>query len=129
MATYSRRALAQGFLSLRDRHGHTRATRALAAALIVHKKVREADFVIRELRRELFLTKQELHVRVVSARELSADLKRSLEKLLKQRSRAASVHADYALVPALTGGFVVDSPTETVDASVQRQIATLKHLG
>lgn len=123
-----RRALAKAFMSLAAARGHDHAVNALAAVIISEKRTREVGLIVQEIARELFAQKKELHATVTSAHPLSAELKKTITALLKKRSAATSVHATYAVDPALKGGFVARTPQGEINASIAHQLSTLNHI-
>ena len=128
MKTISRKSLAKAYLSLAQSRGQKHATQALAAALLTEKKVHDLELVIKEISRELLTANQELHVEIISANELSTPIKSSIKTMLKSRTSASRISATFTTNPHLKGGFMARTPTEEIDASIARQISTLKHL-
>lgn len=123
MKRYSKQQLAKGYLVLAERSPR-RAAQALAAALISQRATRDVDLVVREIARRL-LAQGEAHVRVSSARPLSAKHQRSLAQLIRHLTGAATVQAEYAVDPALHAGFVVETPTAVLDGSVAGLLKSL----
>lgn len=123
MKKYTRQQLAKGYLALAE-HAPKRAVAALAAALISQRATRDLDLVVREISRHL-LARGQAYVKVTTARPPSAKHQRSLVHMIKHFTGATHVHADYAINPALHGGFVAETATSEIDASVTGILKTL----
>ena len=117
MKRYTSAELARGFLTLREKTSHTKATQALAAALISGKISHRLESVVHEIHREL-LRQGTAVAQITSAHELTGELKRELTHLVKKLTAASHVEATYHLNPDLIGGFIAITPTHTIDASV-----------
>lgn len=115
MKRYSKSELAKAYLALA--RSPREAVRALAAALIMQKMTHEIDFVVREVSRQL-QSQGVVVAGVTSARQLSAELKSTMETFLKRLTGAKQLHTDYHLDQNLIGGFIAQLPTQEIDASL-----------
>jgi len=124
MRKYSRKQIAKAYLKLRQEKSSQYALEALAATLFSSSRSRDAELVVREIGR---VSAEAGHVpaHIISARELSHELKQSIENLIKDTSHAQTVSASYEVNPDILGGFIVSTPTGEIDASIQ---GTLKQL-
>lgn len=125
MKKYSKKQLAKGYLALRQ-HAPRRAATALAAALLSQRSIRDLEIVVREIGR-LLLTDGHALVNISTARPATASQQHALEAVVRQRTGATVVHAEYTTNPALHGGFVITTPTETIDGSLSGVVRRLTH--
>lgn len=95
--------------------------RQLAAFLIDTKRTREADLLVRSIEEEL-----ELHgtvvATVVTARQLSDTLSRQIATLLSADTVALREKNN----PEIIGGFLLETPSKRLDATIQHKLAALR---
>jgi F0F1-type ATP synthase delta subunit len=102
--------------------------KVVAAYLLEHNLADDADLVIGDIERELFVQGGQLNVSVTSARPLSAHLREELKNYLKQATRAKHVSVSEQIDASLVGGLVAKTPDGELDLSVRsklKQIAAL----
>lgn len=100
----------------------------LAAYMVAHNIIDQADVMVNDIAHELFVRSGLLTVEVVSARELSAELKQSITDLLQTATGAQSVVMHQSVDQALLGGFVARTADAELDASVRSKLMALSAL-
>ena len=117
MRGYSRTHLAAAYVQLRARYAVSPLLRVLAQELVRHRAVAEVDSIAAEIGRELLRQRRELLAEVVSARPLSAAVRRELKTFLAETSGARTVHLSFRINPAVIGGCQVLTPDSVLDAT------------
>ncbi len=100
-----------------------------AAYLVASNRQNETGLLAHDIAHELFVQGGRLSVDVVSARELSDDVKTELAKMLRSATGATHIVMDERRDPSLLGGLVARTPSAVIDLSVRtklKQIATIK---
>jgi F-type H+-transporting ATPase subunit delta len=97
----------------------------LAAYLIETRRTNELNLMVRDIQYSLA---QKGHVAgtVVSAFELSAAAKKSVEAFAKDVSGASAVTLEMVVDPSVLGGIKVSLPGKELDATVSRKLTLLK---
>lgn len=117
------RVVATKLLSEPARRNHW--LQALAAFLLEHKMVDDADLVLNDIAHEIFAQSGELLVDVTSARPLTDAVRKELAHYLKQATDARQVvlteHTDKSLI----GGFTARTPDQELDTSIRTQLQQL----
>lgn len=127
MKRYSKSQLAKGYLALaRERSPH-HAREALAAAIMSLRLTHEVEAVVREISRELAQEGRILG-EVISARQLSPELKKEIEGTLKRLTPTAHLSLTYQRDENLIGGFVAKLPTQEIDASLIAVIRKISYV-
>lgn len=125
MKKYSKKQLAKGYLALAA-HAPRRALSALAASLIEQRATREVEIAVREIDR-LLLAQGIARVHIATARPVSEKQRHTLESLIRHRTGAEHVQAEYTVDPTLHGGFTVTAPTFEINGSVAGTLHRLAH--
>ena len=99
--------------------------RRLAAYVVAHDMADQADLIINDIAHELYEQAGLLTVEVVSARELSSEMRASLTELLKTQTAASDVSLYEVTDPALLGGFIARTADAELDASVRSRLDKL----
>lgn len=123
----SRRVIARAFVAkLVDeptRQAHW--VKVLAAYLVEQKQIDTVDMLLADISREYFAKTGVLLADVTSARPLTAEMRKAVEKALHEATEAKKVviteHTDQALI----GGVVARTPDAVLDASVRSQLNQL----
>ncbi len=102
--------------------------RRLAAYVVTHKMADQVDLLVNDIAHELFLQTGLLTIEVVSARELSADLKASIGELLQTKTGAQEVVVHQSVDRDLLGGFIARTADAELDASVRTKLRALASL-
>lgn len=100
-------------------------SRQLAAYLIESRRTSELSLMTREIQYRL---SEKGHVMgtVTTAHELSAATQSAIEAFAKQQSKAQSLQLDTIVDEAVLGGVKLDLPGHELDATISRQLTTLK---
>lgn len=102
--------------------------RRLAAYAVVHNMVDQIDLIVNDIAHELHQQAGILTVEVVSARQLSDEVRQSLRDLLRREAGAEEVVLHETTDQALLGGFVARTPDAEIDASVRTRLQKLAAL-
>jgi F-type H+-transporting ATPase subunit delta len=100
----------------------------LAAYLVMNNMTDQVDLIVNDIAHELYEQAGILTVEVVSARELSSELKASLTGMLKNETEAKQVVIHETTDSALLGGFVARTADAEIDASVRTKLNKLASL-
>lgn len=99
--------------------------RQLAAYLMDTRRTKEVDLFVRDIVHELSL-RGHVAGTVTSAFELSRATKQALEVYTKAATDAQEVHLDEVVDPQVLGGVKLSLPGKELDATVSRQLLTLR---
>jgi F0F1-type ATP synthase delta subunit len=99
--------------------------KTLAAFLVENHMQQDADLVINDLARALFMESGHLTAEVTSAVTLSIELRRSVSRYLQSQTGATHVSLFETVEPDLIGGFIARTTDAELDASIRRQIRSL----
>lgn len=102
----------------------------LAAYIISHKLIDEADLLVNDIAHELHRQTGLLTVEVVSARQLTEAVRQSLRDMLQRETGAQTkrVVLHETTDQTLLGGFVARTPDAEIDASIQTKLKKLSSL-
>lgn len=100
----------------------------LAAYIVDHKMVGQTDMIVNDIAQELYLQAGVLTAEVVSARQLSDEVRQSIGRMLRDRTHADKVVLHETTDQSLLGGFVARTPDAEIDASVQTKLKKLSAL-
>ena len=127
MTPISRRRVAQFIadqLSAGESVAHV--AKMLAAWLVDNKQTRNAEILLLDIESELLRRHGHLAAEVFSAREISSELRDSLETMLKQETGAKTIEIMPAIDKSLVGGVVVRTPDSELDASLKTKLNKLR---
>lgn len=102
--------------------------RSLAAFLIDRGMEQDADLILNDISRELYLQGGHLIVNVTSARGLSEATRDELRRMLKAQTSAKTIDLVEEADPSLIGGLVARTPDGILDASVRTKLKQLASL-
>ncbi|MFZ1243401.1 MAG: F0F1 ATP synthase subunit delta [Candidatus Saccharimonas sp.] len=95
--------------------------RQIAAFLIDTKRTREAGLLVRSIEEELE-RRGIVIATVTTAHQMSAELNRQIVSLLSADKVVLRAQNDTNLI----GGFLLETPSERLDATIQHKLAALK---
>lgn len=101
---------------------------ALAAYLVQYGMEKQADQVINDIARELYIQGGHLSVSVTGARKLSDSAREELKRTLQAATNAKSVELIEQVDPGLLGGLVARTPDAVLDVSVRSKLKQLASL-
>lgn len=102
--------------------------RRLAAYIITHGLDDQTDLIINDIAHELHRQAGIVTAEVVSARQLSAEVRDSIERMLQAETGAKSVVMHESIDVELLGGFVARTADAEIDASVRSRLKALAAL-
>lgn len=100
-------------------------TNVLAAYLVENGLSGRTDAVITDVAREIFALNGELLVRITSARPLTADVRKEISQLLREKTNAKHVVFEETIDPTLIGGVIAKTPDAELDLSVRTKLKQL----
>ncbi len=100
----------------------------LAAYVVMHNMTGQVDLLINDIAHEVYVQAGILTVEVTSARELSAELRVSLQSMLQIETNARKVILHESVDKALIGGFTARTADAEIDASVRTKLQALAAL-
>lgn len=100
-------------------------SKQLAAYLIETRRTSELSLMTREIQYRL-AEKGYVTGTVTTAHELSAATKAAIEAFAKQQSQAKTLRLDTIVDESVLGGVKLDLPGHELDATISRQLTTLK---
>lgn len=102
---------------------------AMAAAYLVEsKQINKADQLVQDLAREINVQSGVLLATVVSAHELSAELKGYIAESLAKKTGAQEVKLDATVNPSLLSGYVARTPDHEINTTAQYRLKQLMSL-
>jgi len=108
-----------------QRDGIERPVRNLVAVLIDHRRLPFLARIVEQLEKELDAQLGFTEAQIVSARELGAAERKSLESQI-EKTTGKKVRSTYSLDPSLLGGAVVRIGSTIYDGSVKGQLEKIK---
>lgn len=127
MAALSRRQIAQ---HVADQLVAGKASkpllRKIAAYLVQHKLVGQAELLVRDIESILARDHGVVMAEVISARELSKGLIKNIEQFVAKMESARTVEVSTSVDPSLLGGVVIKTPRAEIDTTVRKQLNALK---
>lgn len=120
MTRLPRRQLAN-FVADRLAKGDQTVIDQLASLLIKEKRQREAELLVRDIEARL-AELGELVITVETAHRLDADVKQQIDQMFPGKK----VQLRQVVKPDLIGGCRIITPTQMLDASLQKQLTALK---
>ena len=127
MATMSRRSLAvYAAKQLDSGQPPAKLAKQLAAALIVSGHQHETDLLLDDISYELERRGLLASVKVVTATELTAELRKNLARQLKALTGAKQVALAPYVDKAVIGGLRLNTATRSWDKTIARKLAEIK---
>ncbi len=130
MAKLSRRMVAQTIAEkLLQEPARSKHWVSLAAAYLVEtKQASKVDQLVQDIAREVQSQSGLLLATVVSAHELSAELRKQVADSLAQATGAKSVSLDATVDPTLLAGYVARTPDHEINTSARYRLKQLRSL-
>ena len=97
-----------------------------AAYLVDRKLTSQAELLARDIEAVLAQEHGIVLAQVISARELSAGLIKSIEQFVKSAEGATQVEVSTSIDPSLLGGVIIRTPRAELDTTVRTQLNTLR---
>ncbi len=102
---------------------------AMAAAYLVSsKQINKADQLVQDIAREIYTKSGVLLASIVSAHELSTELREQIAASLAQKTGAQEVKFDATVNPLLLSGYVARTPDHEINTTAQYKLKQLKSL-
>ena len=128
MKSVSRRKLAK-YAAEQILAGNDAVLEEIAGLLIYEKHEREIDLLVRDIEAEL-AENDEIVASVESARALDENTRRKIEQFLapvaSDKNSKPKVSLRESIDPTLIGGFKLQTPTATLDATVLKKLNDLR---
>jgi F0F1-type ATP synthase delta subunit len=123
----SRRALAEAITTklLNEPAKQQHWMQVLAAYLVAHDMVNDADMLINDIAHELLVQSGQLVVEVTSAETLTAAVREELATYLQRETNAKNVQMHEETDPSLIGGLVAKTADAELDVSLRSQLRQL----
>lgn len=100
--------------------------RQAAAYLIDHKLVGQTELLVRDVESVLARDHSVVLAEVVSSRELSAGIIKSIEQFVARAEGAKQVEVSASVDPSLLGGVIIRTPRAELDTTVRKQLNALR---
>lgn len=97
-----------------------------AAYLIEHKALAQTDLLVRDIEATIARDHGVVLAKIVSARELSAQIIKSIEVYVKRAEGAKQVEVSATVDPSLLGGVIIKTPRAEMDISIRKQLNELR---
>ena len=102
---------------------------AMAAAyLIDSKQINKADQLVQDVAREIYVQSGTLLATVISAHELSVELRRHIADSIAKKTGAQEVRLDASINASLLAGYVARTPDYEINTTAQYRLKQLKSL-
>lgn len=122
----SRRALAQYVAdNILDSSRRAVVLQQLAGYLVQSRRTKEVDLIVRDIEAVL-LDNGIVMGTIISATELSADMKLATETWVARQTGAREVTLDQVIDPSMIGGMKVSLPGQELDQTIRHQLTVLK---
>ncbi len=128
MSKVSNRQLAKTVLQSLE-NGQTTASvvEQLAAYLVLQRRTKDAEAVIRSISDQLVLDRGHVELQVTTAQELSAELAKQIKQLFAGEGR--EIEINHTKDSSVIGGVLVELPGKRLDLTVRRRLQRLKQMG
>ena len=127
MQTLSRRKMAQ-YIAHELVSGKSNKTvlGPVAAYMIEHKQTGQVGLLVRDVEAVLARDYKVVLAEVVSARELSSQILKSIEQFVSDAEGAKQVEVSASVDPSLLGGVIIRTPSAELDTTVRKQLNALR---
>lgn len=98
----------------------------LAAYMLDHRLTSQGGLMLKSIN-EVLAERGHVHAEIVSARELSGELKKQLESYISEATDADKVSLEAITDPAVLGGLIIRTPTHELDASIRTTLRKLRN--
>lgn len=100
--------------------------RRIAAYLVVNKMTNQTEMLLGDVAYELSSQNQHLFATAKTAHPLTTELREQIIDYLKQHSGISQVELAEVTDGALVGGVLIETPSETRDASIRAKLRRLQ---
>ncbi|MEI6481098.1 MAG: F0F1 ATP synthase subunit delta [Candidatus Saccharibacteria bacterium] len=101
-------------------------TKSLAAFLIEERRVADASAIVRDIERQLLVSKGELYVRATSATPLASDMLEQIKTMFNTSGDVKKVVIEETIDKTVIGGVRCETAEKRLDLTVHRQLQRLK---
>ena len=127
MQTFSRRKLATYIATELTKGTAVKPLLQKAASyLIEHKRLNQAELLVRDIEVVLARDHKVVLANVISARELSAGIIKKIEQFVAASEGAKQVEVATSVDPSLLGGVIIKTPRAELDTTVRKQLNMLR---
>lgn len=98
----------------------------VAAYLVDHKLVSQADLLVRDIEAALARDHGLLLAEVISARELSNAILQNIRQFVATAEGAKQVEVSASVDPSLLGGVIIRTPRAELNTTVRKQLNALR---
>jgi|SRR5665647_2002422 len=126
-AKVSRRALSEAITTklLAEPTEQKHWMQVLAAYLVEHDMVNDADMLINDIAHELLVQSGQLVVEVTSAETMNESVRSNLVEFLQHETEAQNIQLHESTDPSLIGGLIARTADAEFDISLREQLRQL----
>jgi F-type H+-transporting ATPase subunit delta len=129
MHNISRRELASyAAEQLLDQAKPSEIARELAAILVISRRVNQAELLAEDIGWELERRGRAANATVISAHELSEQLRKSIVAHVKKAADVKEVIINETVDPSILGGVRIDTAAHSWDKSLRRKLTEIKEV-
>ena len=127
MSIVSNAAIARALLAdIANGTSMTDATSSLAAYLIEERRVNDTSAIVRDVERQLLVSKGELYVRATTATPLNSEMKDQIRAMFGSAEGVKKVIIEETIDKTVIGGVRCETAEKRLDLTVHRQLQRLK---
>lgn len=104
----------------------TDATSSLAAYLIEERRVNDTSAIVRDVERQLLVSKGDLYVRATTATPLNSEMKDQIRAMFGSAEGVKKVIIEETIDKTVIGGVRCETAEKRLDLTVHRQLQRLK---
>lgn len=98
----------------------------VASYLVEHRQTSQADLLVRDVETILARDHGVVLAQIISARELSKGLVKSIEQFVAKTEQAKQVEVSASVDPSLLGGVIIRTPRSELDTTVRKKLNALR---
>ncbi len=127
MSIVSNAAIARALLAdIANGTSMTDATSSLAAYLIEERRVNDTSAIVRDVERQLLVSKGDLYVRTTTATPLNSEMKDQIRAMFGSAEGVKKVIIEETIDKTVIGGVRCETAEKRLDLTVHRQLQRLK---
>lgn len=127
MSIVSNAAIARALLAdIANGTSMTDATSSLAAYLIEERRVNDTSAIVRDVERQLLVSKGDLYVRATTATPLNSEMKDQIRAMFGSAEGVKKVIIEETIDKTVIGGVRCETAEKRLDLTVHRQLQRLK---
>jgi F0F1-type ATP synthase delta subunit len=127
MSNVSNAAIARALLAdIANGTSMTDATSSLAAYLIEERRVNDVSAIVRDVERQLLVSRGELYVRATTATPLNSEMKDQIRAMFGSAEGVKKVIIEETIDKTVIGGVRCETAEKRLDLTVHRQLQRLK---